>query len=78
MIPIRGRFDIAGEMTHGGEDRKADKRSDATCYARLASIKVFNGIQAAKCGAKVHSTQNHLSDVHIADAGSIEDYGALI
>lgn len=65
-------------MADGGEDHEADEHPDTARYERLASTKVLNGIQTAKCGAKVHSTQNHLRDVHIADAGSVEDHGALI
>lgn len=65
-------------MAHGGEDHEAHEHPDATRYKRLASTEVLNGVQAAKCCAKVYSTQNHLSDIHIADAGSVENHGALI
>ena len=67
-------FDIQGEVANGGEDHEAHEHPGSTDNQGLATAEVLDVVQTKEGGAEIHSTENNLGDVAVADASSPENH----
>lgn len=74
----RGVLEIQREVPDGGVDHETNEHPDGPGDERLATAEMLDDIEASKGGAEVHTTQDHLRDVAVADTGAVEHSCAVV
>lgn len=69
---------IECERAHAGKRDEAYKHPDRTGNKRLAATIVLNQVQADEGDAKIDTIENHLCDVRVVDADTVEDRGSVV
>ena len=69
---------VEREGPHGREDEEVDRHADAADDQGPASPEPLHDVQARERHAEVDAAQNHGCHVAVADAGGLEDGGAVV